>query len=70
MNTETVVKLVEEMVDLKVQHFAESMMKPTPEVARLPGMIIDVVFDVEVHAVTARIVKQMLRVNGLSEDIV
>ena len=35
MNTETVVKLVEEMVDLKVQHFAESMMKPTPEVARL-----------------------------------
>ena len=35
MNAETVVKLVEEMVDLKVQHFAESMMKHTPEVARL-----------------------------------
>jgi hypothetical protein len=35
MSTETVVKLVEEMMDLKVQHFAESMMKPSPEVARL-----------------------------------
>ena len=35
MNTETVVKLMEEMVDLKVQNFAESMMKPTPEVTRL-----------------------------------
>ena len=35
MNTETVVKLMEEMVDLKVQYFAESMMKHTPEVARL-----------------------------------
>ena len=35
MNTETVVKLMEEMVDLKVQYFAESMMKTTPEVARL-----------------------------------
>ena len=35
MNTEAVVKLMEEMVDLKVQNFAESMMKPTPEVARL-----------------------------------
>ena len=35
MSTETVVKLVEEMVDLKVQYFAESMMKTTPEVARL-----------------------------------
>ena len=35
MNTETVVKLMEEMVDLKVQNFAESMMKPSPEVARL-----------------------------------
>ena len=35
MNTETVVRLMEEMVDLKVQNFAETMMKPTPEVARL-----------------------------------
>jgi hypothetical protein len=35
MNTETVVRLMEEMVDLKVQNFAESMMKPSPEVARL-----------------------------------
>ena len=35
MNTETVVRLVEELVDLKVQNFAESMMKPSPEVARL-----------------------------------
>ena len=35
MSTETVVKLMEEMMDLKVQHFVESMMKPSPEVARL-----------------------------------
>ena len=35
MNTETVVRLVEELVDLKVQNFAESIMKPSPEVARL-----------------------------------
>jgi hypothetical protein len=35
MNAETIVKLVEEMVDLKIQHFAESTMKPSPEIARI-----------------------------------
>jgi ubiquinone biosynthesis protein Coq4 len=35
MNTETIVKLVEEMVDLKIQQFAESTMKASPEVARI-----------------------------------
>jgi len=35
MSAETVVKLVEEMVDLKIQQFAESTMKPTAEVARI-----------------------------------
>jgi len=35
MNAETIVTLVEEMVDLKVQHFAESTMKPSPEIARI-----------------------------------
>ena len=35
MNVETLVKLIEEMMDLKVQQFAESTLKPSPEVARL-----------------------------------
>ena len=35
MNAETLVKLVEEMMDLKIQQFAESQMRPTPEVARI-----------------------------------
>lgn len=35
MNAETVVKLIEEMIDLKIQHFAETQMKPTPEIARI-----------------------------------
>ena len=35
MNAETVVKLMEEMVDLKVQQFAESTLKPSTEVARI-----------------------------------
>jgi hypothetical protein len=35
MNVEALVKLIEEMVDLKVQQFAESTLKPSPEVARL-----------------------------------
>jgi hypothetical protein len=29
------VKLIEEMVDLKIQQHAESNLKPTPEVAKL-----------------------------------
>ena len=35
MNAEMVTKLLEEMMDLKIQRFAESTMRPTPEVARL-----------------------------------
>ena len=35
MNAETLVKLIEEMMDLKIQQYAESHLKPTPEVARL-----------------------------------
>jgi hypothetical protein len=35
MNADTSVKLIEEMVDLKLQQYAESQMRPTPEVARL-----------------------------------
>jgi hypothetical protein len=35
MNAETVVKLIEEMTDLKIQHYAESQLKPTPEIARI-----------------------------------
>jgi hypothetical protein len=35
MNAETLVKLIEEMMDLKVQNYAESTMRPNPEVARI-----------------------------------
>jgi hypothetical protein len=35
MNAEAIVKLVEEMVDVKIQQFAESTMKPSAEVARI-----------------------------------
>ena len=35
MNAETLVKLLEEMIDLKVQQYAQLNMKPNPEVARL-----------------------------------
>ena len=35
MHAETLVKLIEEMMDLKVQHYAESHLKPNPEVAKL-----------------------------------
>jgi hypothetical protein len=35
MNAETLVKLIEEMMDLKVQQYAESHLKPNPEVAKL-----------------------------------
>jgi hypothetical protein len=35
MNAESSVKLIEEMMDLKLQQYAESQMRPTPEVARI-----------------------------------
>ncbi len=35
MNAETLVKLIEEMMDLKVQQYAESHLKANPEVARI-----------------------------------
>jgi hypothetical protein len=35
MQAEIVVKLIEEMVDLKLQQHAESQMKATPELARI-----------------------------------
>jgi len=35
MTAEILVGLLEEMVDLKIQHFAESTMRPSPEVARI-----------------------------------
>ena len=35
MNAETLVKLIEEMMDLKVQQYAESHLKPNPEVYKL-----------------------------------
>ena len=35
MNAKMVVQLIEEMVDLKIQQFAETTMKPSPEVAQI-----------------------------------
>ena len=35
MNAESLVKLIEEMMDLKVQQYAETQMRPTPEISRL-----------------------------------
>ncbi len=35
MNAETLVKLLEEMIDLKVQQHTQLNMKPNPEMARL-----------------------------------
>jgi len=35
MNSETLPRLIEEMMDLKIQAYAESQMRPTPEVARI-----------------------------------
>lgn len=35
MNSEASVKLIEEMVDLKIQQYAESQMRVTPELGRL-----------------------------------
>jgi len=35
MNAETLVKLIEEMMDLKVQQYAETQMRLTPELSRV-----------------------------------
>ena len=35
MNAERLVKLIEEMIDLKIQQHGEAGIKPSPEVARL-----------------------------------
>jgi hypothetical protein len=35
MTAERLVGLIEEMIDLKIQQFAESNMKATPEIARV-----------------------------------
>ncbi len=35
MTAQNLVKLFEEMMDLKIQQYAESTMRPSPEVARL-----------------------------------
>jgi len=35
MTAETLIGLIEEMMDLKIQQYAESTMKPTPEISRI-----------------------------------
>ena len=35
MTAESLIGLIEEMMDLKIQQYAESSMKPTPEIARI-----------------------------------
>jgi len=35
MNAESLVKLIEEMMDLKVQQYAETQMKTSPDIARM-----------------------------------
>ena len=35
MNVETFIELIEELIDLKIQQYAESNLKPSPEVARI-----------------------------------
>jgi hypothetical protein len=35
MTAETLVRLIEEMIDIKIQQFAELSMRPNPEVARI-----------------------------------
>jgi len=35
MNAETLLKLIEEMMDLKVQQYAETQMRTSPEIARI-----------------------------------
>jgi len=37
MQGNNLVKLIEEMIDLKIQQYAESHLKPTTEVAKLLG---------------------------------
>ena len=35
MTAENLIGLIEEMIDLKIQHYAESSMKPNAEIARI-----------------------------------
>ncbi len=35
MNSETLPRLIEEMMDLKIQQYAETQMRPTAEVAKI-----------------------------------
>ena len=35
MTAENLIRLIEEMMDLKIQQYAESQMRPTPDIARL-----------------------------------
>ena len=35
MTAENLIGMIEEMMDLKIQQYAESAMKPTPEIARI-----------------------------------
>lgn len=35
MNGEPLARLIEEMMDLKIQHYAEANLKPNPEVAKV-----------------------------------
>ena len=35
MTAESLIGLIEELVDLKIQQYAESTMKPTPEIGRI-----------------------------------
>jgi hypothetical protein len=37
MNSSILPRLIEEMMDLKIQQYAESQMRPTPEIARILG---------------------------------
>jgi len=37
MNGDVSVRLLEEMMDLKLQAYAESQMRPTPEIAKILG---------------------------------
>ena len=36
MTAENLIGLIEEMFDLKIQHYAQSSMKPNAEIARIP----------------------------------
>jgi hypothetical protein len=35
MNAESLVKLIEEMIDLKIQQYAQANLKASPEIARI-----------------------------------